>query len=272
MAKKSGQPQERPRLSVTREEAKARVHQQIQRGEATPNASINENDEARRWYEFTAEMLRQIFTTDEVQDEFTGRFSLSFGDSDISTSAYLKKLRSIHERLDLFPAPAEGSDALGPREPSQRARSGPATKVFVVHGHDEGARESTARFLEQLGLQAVVLHEQANSGRTIIEKLEASGDVDYALILLTPDDVGAGVSRRDDLKPRARQNVILELGYFFGRLGRRRVCALHKGNVEIPSDYHGIVYVPMDDAGAWRLLVARELRSAGFNVDLNVIP
>jgi len=82
---------------------------------------------------------------------------------------------------------------------------------------------------------------------------------------------GAAAHDPTRLNPRARQNVILELGYFLGLLKRHRVCALYKGNVELPSDYHGIVYVPMDDAGAWRLLVGRELRDAGFNVDLNII-
>lgn len=271
MARKSAGPQERPRLNITYEEAEARVREQIDKGEAAPNASVNENDEARRWYEFTAELLRQIFTTDELQDEFTGKSSFSVGGEDISTAAYIKKLRSIYERLPLFPCPAESVETTDSKKPRENARTRPATKVFIVHGHDEGARESAARFLEKLGLQAIVLHEQANSGQTIIEKLEANADVDYALVLLTPDDVGAGASKKDDLKPRARQNVILELGYFFGRLGRRRVCVLYKGNVEIPSDYHGIVYVPMGDGGAWRSLVARELRSAGFEVDFNLI-
>jgi len=269
VAKKSVEPQERPRLTIALEKARAHVQQQIEKGEAAPNASINENDEARRWYEFTAELLRQIFTTDKLHDEFTGKSSFSFGGADISTGAFLTKLRSIYERLSLFPEPAEHT--VGSKAPRERVRTRLATKVFLVHGHDEGARESAARFLEKLGLQAIVLYEQASSGRTIVEKLEGNSEVDYALVLLTPDDVGAAASHSSDLTPRARQNVILELGYFLGRLGRPRVCALHKGNIEIPSDYHGIVYVPMDEGGAWRLLVARELRSAGFDVDLNVI-
>lgn len=97
-------------------------------------------------------------------------------------------------------------------------------KVFVVHGHDEGARESTSRFLERLGLTPVILHEQASEGRTLIEKLEHYGDVDFAVVLLTADDVGGKSAA--ELSPRARQNVIWELGYFVARLGRSNVCAL----------------------------------------------
>lgn len=142
--------------------------------------------------------------------------------------------------------------------------------VFVVHGRDTAARESVARFLEKLELNAVVLHEQPNKGQTVIEKFEAHSDVGFAVVLLTPDDVG-GLASGDALSPRARQNVILELGYFIGKLGRARVCALYKEGVEIPSDIHGIVYVPLDDAAAWRLKLAHEIRAAGIAIDLNKI-
>ena len=148
-------------------------------------------------------------------------------------------------------------------------RSGPAArKVFIVHGHDEGARESVARFLEQLKFDPIILHEQANQGRTIIEKIEAHGDVGFAVILLTPDDVGS--LRGGDLQPRARQNVLLELGYFVGRLGRSRVCALKRGDVEVPSDFGAVVYEPFDASGAWKQALSRELQAAGFDIDWNV--
>jgi predicted nucleotide-binding protein len=256
---------ERPALVVPLEEAKRLLDQQVSAGEAAPNVSINNNDMARQWYEYTAELLRQIFTTDELTDEFTGKGGYSFGDEDISTGAYLKKLRSIRTRLHLYPVTV-------PRhENSQVASSNSAgsSKVFLVHGHDDGARETAARFLERLGLEVVILHEQASAGKTIMEKLEAHGDVAFALVLLTPDDLGRSSSATSEPRARARQNVILELGYFFGRLGRHRVCALHKGDVELPSDYLGIVYVNMDPGGAWHLLVGRELRAAGFSIDLN---
>jgi predicted nucleotide-binding protein len=142
-------------------------------------------------------------------------------------------------------------------------------KVFLVHGHDESAREGTARFLEKLHLDPIILHEQANEGQTIIEKVEKHGGVAFAVVLLTPDDVGAVRGKEDSLNPRARQNVILELGYFLGRLGRKHVAALLKGDVEKPSDYDGVLYIMMDAAGAWKLQLAKELKAAGLNVDLN---
>ena len=142
-------------------------------------------------------------------------------------------------------------------------------EVFIIHGRDNEAKETAARFLERLGLTAVILHEQPNQGRTIIEKFEQHTQVGFAVALLTPDDVGALRDNRNDLKPRARQNVVLELGYFLGRLGRKRVCALTKGNVEIPSDYAGVMYIPLDDSEGWKMKLFRELKNAGFDVDAN---
>jgi predicted nucleotide-binding protein len=141
--------------------------------------------------------------------------------------------------------------------------------VFLVHGHDEAAKESTARFVEKLGLRAIILHEQPNAGKTVIEKFEAHSNVGFAIVLLTPDDIGAPRNKSNETKPRARQNVILELGYFMGKLGRGRVCALYKEGVEIPSDYQGILYIQMDSAGAWRMALAKEIKNAGIDVDLN---
>jgi len=146
----------------------------------------------------------------------------------------------------------------------------PSDKVFVVHGRDETARETVARFLEKLGLTAVVLHEQPNSGRTIIEKFEDYSEVTFAVVLLTPDDVGGlGGAPPEGLLPRARQNVILELGYFLGKLGRPRVCALYEDGVDIPSDYAGVLFIPMDSAGAWKLQLAKEMKVVGLPVDMN---
>lgn len=142
-------------------------------------------------------------------------------------------------------------------------------KVFVVHGHDNEAKEATARFLGKLGLTPIILHEQPNSGRTLIEKFEIySDDVAFAIVLLTPDDVGESKASSVNLQPRARQNVVLELGYFLGRLGRSRVCALHKHGLELPSDYQGVAYVEMDAAGAWKSKLAQELIEAKISIDL----
>lgn len=144
----------------------------------------------------------------------------------------------------------------------------PSNRVFVVHGHDEGARETVARFLMQLGFDPIILHEQANLGRTVMEKVEAHGDVGFAVVLLTPDDEGC--ARGGIPEPRARQNVLLELGYFLGRLGRDKVCALKRGNVEIPSDFAGVVWESMEGNG-WKQALGRELQAAGHEIDWNKV-
>lgn len=150
-----------------------------------------------------------------------------------------------------------------PAKPSSR-------KVFVVHGHDGEAKEAVARFLERLDLQPIILHEQANKGQTLIEKFEANSDVAFAVVLLTPDDEGRAVEPGGQpLHPRARQNVILELGFFFGKLSRARVCGLYRAGVELPSDMAGIVYIPYDEHGGWKMALAREVKAAGIAVDIN---
>jgi predicted nucleotide-binding protein len=169
-------------------------------------------------------------------------------------------LRPRAEQIDGLAQPLESEQAM-PIELNSR-------KVFLVHGHDEAVKLAVARFLEKLGLEPVILHEQPNKGQTVIEKFEANSDVGFAVVLLTPDDEGRAATGKD-LRPRARQNVILELGYFIGKLCRPRVCALYKEGVELPSDIHGVIYVPYDGAGGWRLELARELKAAGIDVDLN---
>ena len=150
---------------------------------------------------------------------------------------------------------------------TQPSDSLPNTReVFVIHGQDHGTKNTVARFLQLLGLKPVILHEQPDEGRTIIEKFEqyANG---FAVALLTPDDVGG--PDNENLQPRARQNVILELGYFVGKFGRGRVCALKGEGVEVPSDYSGVLYIPLDESEGWKMALIREMRSAGFEIDAN---
>jgi len=159
---------------------------------------------------------------------------------------------------------------------SQPVATAPSTalptnkRVFVVHGHNHGVKEAVARFLDRLGLDPVILHEQPNAGRTIIEKFSDHADVQFAVVLLTGDDEGRARGG-SDMALRARQNVVLELGYFLGKLGRARVCALYERGVEIPSDYQGVLFVEHDNSDRWRFELVRELRGAGFDVDANRI-
>jgi predicted nucleotide-binding protein len=229
----------------------------------------------RKWDSYNTELLKQIFTTPLLADEYSHRGAGVMFMRELSLTEKLHDLRhdigeklhrieSIQERLELMPL------AVGV---TRRAVSGSrpnSNRAFIVHGHDDAARESVARFLEKLGVEAVVLHEQATSGRSILEKLEHYADVDFAVVLLTPDDIGEAKDvTPGKLQPRARQNVVLELGYFIGKLGRAKVCALHRAPLELPSEFLGIGYVPFDSGGGWQLQLARELRAAGFTVDLN---
>ena len=144
-----------------------------------------------------------------------------------------------------------------------------SNRVFVVHGRDDGTRNTVARFLESLGLEVTILQEQTSEGRTIIEKFEDHSGVGFAVVLCTPDDVGKLATAPDNWRPRPRQNVILELGFFLGRLGRNKVCALLDGDMEMPSDYDGVLYIPMDASEGWKLALAREMKAAGMTIDLN---
>lgn len=141
-------------------------------------------------------------------------------------------------------------------------------KVFIVHGHDNEAKHEVARFLEQLGIEPIILHEQASAGKTIIEKIEHySNDADFALVLYTPCDRGRGALETTVLaRNRARQNVVFEHGYLMAKFGRENVCALVKGEIEIPNDTSGVVFVSLDIGGAWKLEITKELKAAGYSI------
>lgn len=191
-----------------------------------------------------------------------GRIQNNF---DKRIEAFTVMLKSSLAELELMRAGDTAAPSVGERAVAVKSDS---RKVFVVHGRNDAVKESVARFLERLELQPVILHERPNMGRTVIEKFEANSDVVFAVVLLTPDDMG-GLASAEQLNPRARQNVILELGYFIGKLGRARVCALYMEGVEIPSDIHGVLYVPYDPSNGWRLKLAHEIRAAGISIDLN---
>ncbi|MCG7320173.1 TIR domain-containing protein [Brevibacillus laterosporus] len=230
-----------------------------------------------KWVSYTAELLARIFDDQIIYEEFEQSTyrpasallkeynlndELEYYYSDIKR--YLLNLEDLFERLDLIPDIQAGHDSVEQIESPSISK-----KIFIVHGHDNEAKETAARYCDKLGLTSVILHEQASGGKTVIEKLERHADVGFAIVLLTPDDIGYPKGASEQAMPRARQNVILELGYFLGLLGRQRVIALTREGVEMPSDYQGVIYIPMDAAGAWRLLLAREIKEAGIDIDLN---
>lgn len=138
-------------------------------------------------------------------------------------------------------------------------------KVFIVHGHDGELKQSVARLIEKQSLNAVILSEQANKGKTIIEKFEENSDVSGAICLFTADDFGRAKNDSTEL-PRARQNVVFEAGYFMGKLSRSRVVIIAEKGVELPSDMQGIVYT---DKANWEIDVLKEMKAMGYSIDFN---
>jgi predicted nucleotide-binding protein len=160
--------------------------------------------------------------------------------------------------------PATASSPLA--DPTQNPYS---NRVFIVYGHDVDAREQLELLLRRMKLEPVVLQNIPSAGQTIIEKLETCSDVTFACVLLTPDDEGHATAKPDTKRFRARQNVVLELGMFLANLGRKRVAILHKGNLELPSDIHGLLYIPFNDrVDEVKERVAAELQEAGFKINI----
>ena len=151
-----------------------------------------------------------------------------------------------------------------------QSQSVQSKSVFVVHGHDHAMKDAVANYIHKLELNPIILGDEASGGDTLIEKLERFRDVKYAIVLLSPDDVGSKKpvgGTKPDLTTRARQNVIFELGLFIGCLGRANVCPMKNDVGELPSDYLGVGFVPYDKEGAWKLYLVRELVKAGFTID-----
>jgi predicted nucleotide-binding protein len=147
------------------------------------------------------------------------------------------------------------------------AAPAPGDKIFLVHGRDDIAKNAVDLFLRTIGLDPIILHLKPNGGRDLLTKFrEEAAGAGFAVVLMTPDDEG-GIAGAGDTNPRARQNVVFELGFFIGKLGLANVAALVKGNVERPSDFNGIVYISYDDSGQWKTLLARELHHAKVPFD-----
>lgn len=148
---------------------------------------------------------------------------------------------------------------------TSKTKSSDMDKIFIVHGYDGELKQSVARIVEKQELEAIILSEQANKGRTIIEKFEDYSDVGGAICLFTADDLGR--AKKDTLdNTRTRQNVVLETGYFMGKLGRGHVVILADDGIEMPSDLSGIVYT---NTANWQIDLLKELKAMGYTVDFN---
>ncbi len=274
-------------LTVSRDESASMLAERIGAGELLLSEGKTLADQAaheawnltrHRWVKLTIEALRHAYADEDEATEFNRsaypQVSIGGGFPDwrrnlewdlrYVTSA-MNTLESLRERLRFATEPATAHRQATPTTPAQGSES-----IFVVHGRDQDARNTVARFLERAGdrrYDPVILDEQASRGRTLIEKFEEhASNARYAVVLLTGDDVG-GLKGATEQRPRARQNVIFELGFFFGVLGRDRVAVLYESDLEIPSDVDGLAYIPFE--GDWQQRLVRELRAAGLDFSMD---
>lgn len=265
--------------SVTPEQGLVLLNKQIASGQSLLTSRPLTSDKYSAWETVTRDFLSKIFgslspnVSSVMNVGKTGGFPMGAGDSwwEKHRAESLSKQITIMEGLREVLQTEISLDS-----PSSNVVHMPvatpvnARSVFLVHGQDTAAENITARFIEKLELNLIVLHEQPNKGRTIIEKFHDYSDVAFAVVLLTPDDRGGPSDASfEDQKQRARQNVIFELGFFIGKLGRNRVCALYSEGVEVPSDYSGVLFIRFDEGGAWRLQLAKEFKAVGLNIDMN---
>lgn len=204
------------------------------------------------------------------------RFSPSLVYSGMSNSVYYSTFQSgKNELINLLNVMLEDlslTDALETNDKTENIKSELSKNIFIVHGHNEEMKQSSARFVEKIELKPIILHEQPSKGKTIIEKFNEYSNVSFAIVLLSADDIA--YNKKDKIENasfRARQNVIFELGFFIGKIGRENVVVLHEqiDNFEIPSDYKGVLYIPYDSIGNWKLSIAKELKAIGFDIDGN---
>lgn len=267
-------------LLMPRDDVKQRLVDRINKGQELLHESIQGEEDLKRlwddryrWHNYNIELLDRIFNGGGPAGDYSYQ-GPSIGGAlnfDKQVQAFrrevenrINRLRAILEQLDLYREdPSVGAAALIASAPVPAPPKAKGTDVFIVHGHAQREYE-VAHVIGEFGAKPVILKEEINKGSpTLIEKLErVAGGCGYAIVLVTPDDLGRS-AKEADLKPRARQNVVLELGFFIAKLGRDRVTILHDPTVEIPSDFGGVTYYPLDENGGWRARLGEELRAAG---------
>ncbi len=206
---------------------------------------IFKNNKVAKDYSSSGWSIGRIFVSDLKLSEKTAKLNIDIQDK-------LDKLNSIKLSLGIFKI----QDRTGKRDNSKR--------LFFVHGTNCSTKTMVINFITELGLEPIVLQEFIAGGKTLIEEILTRSEVKFAIVLLTPDNVG-GI-QPDNLKFRADQNVILELGIFVGLFGREKVCGLYTNDLQIPEDYHGFEYIKIDKSGKWREQVFEELKTAGFEI------
>lgn len=272
-------PEPDPRLRVQRSQLDRELGERLELGNELVDRPVQVGnydgvDELQRdfrtWDEFNERLLRQRFTNGKVADEYHFH-QIAFGGRGVpqqelerahrDVGRQQRRLESLRQQLELFESEQEEGAV-----PMSSEAAPPGSKVFVVHGHDLEVRMQVVEVIRKLtGEEPTVLQEQPIGGQTVIEKFETyAREVGFAAVLFTADDEGRRKGD-SDLKARARQNVVLEYGYFVGKLGRPRVVPMLEAGVEMPSDLNGLGYIEL--AGEWPIKLAREMKTAGIAVD-----
>lgn len=271
------------KLSISNQSFKLELKERIGIGEELYKREINNDKELnemisdyKTWSEYNFEYLKQSFNNpnNEYRKAYNqSGFSFMGNLGEVQGKPILSQRNLIKYKLDSLKRLEAKASLIKSETPiSSNLESKVISKsdVFIVHGHDELAKTKAARFVHKLGLNPIILHEQASSGNTIIEKIEKYSNVGFGIILYTACDIGSSIANKANLNNRARQNVVFEHGYLIGKIGRKNVCALVKGEIEVPNDISGVVYVPMnDDDDSWGYKVAKEMKESGLDIDMN---
>jgi predicted nucleotide-binding protein len=273
-------------LIVDRASFTSKLLERIELGKELVKRQITNTDELDKnekdyykWNSYNSEYLKNSFNNED--NEYKRRYdrvnnSFLITGAGNSPSEKLKDLKediqnkiddleSLVDKVELIKSEVEAST---PKPTAVDVSHTDKTNIFIVHGHNTAVQQSVARTIEKLDLNPIILHEKPNEGKTLIEKFESHSNVGFAIVLLTDDDEGKAKTEID-LKKRARQNVVLELGYFIGKLSRSKVLPLYSEGVELPSDIHGLLYTPLDKAETWKFAIVKELKAAGYSVDAN---
>jgi len=276
-------PEPEPQLTTSAEAFAAELDEQIASGEGLLTRQVSRVQEIDdlaaayyTWNEFNEALIRKRVTGKREANEYIGSVGIfSLGprtpaeklvELQNSVREKVRRLKSLQAKLHLYES----------HQPAQSTEKSVVdrTTIFIVHGRNDLWENKIARYLSAVtGLPVDILHEKPHAGRTLIEKFEDyARTARYVVVILTADDEARSRGSDDLLKPRGRQNVVFELGYFVGALGRGRAALLYDETVERPTDIDGVGYIPLDPRGGWRIELAKELFAAGIAVDPTKAP
>ena len=264
-------------LKIPLEKAEKLLNEKITEGSQILEGPIsnikqwkNAEKKYNHWNSENYESLKKIFKKNTIAKDYSsskwtiGRILIS----DLKLDEKIAKLyNDLEEKLNKLNSIKMSLGVLESKieETTESAKN----KVFFVHGSDCDTKIEVLDFIKNIGLEPIILKELAAAGKTLIDEVKNQSDVKYAIVLLTPDNVGGVYS--EDLQFRPTQNVILEVGFFVGKFGRKNVSTLHHEDIELPADYHGYEYIKIDETDDWKKALAKELQNAGFDIDLNKI-